>query len=462
MPFPEEADSQSNQRQRGNRRITNVPQMKSPLTHAKQRPESASAAVHANLGHSKLVSPSIYEGSNDALHRHRSAPFLEPSLRHSPRVLDRPTPPTATTQRPLPAKSTGRASAPLNHTDQVWNADEQLPSDTAIRLAESAASESQPSKIVRQHNGPLQVTEAIHSHSDQTREPIIPEETIEQPELGNLDLQEQVSKLDSEEIQPNVQELTHAASSQAGDTSEIGTQYGVSIPNHGPSRVQSEVPSRPQSRRSNCGKPMTRPVPTQELRPQGVLESVAQRETHSSKVTKSNNALNNLNSSEASTRPAISEHGGPKSRPSPKLFEEYKKFLQNGQEMLDIMKDYEQQSQLVEAQKTEIEKLRDTNASTIKQVQALEKERTELADKLKKFAELSSKYKKHMNDVVKAQKYLKSQAMEIQTRTQAAIESTKIAAETHAAQEAALKQVQKVKKNAKDLRVPAEKSDKGQ
>jgi chromosome segregation ATPase len=138
------------------------------------------------------------------------------------------------------------------------------------------------------------------------------------------------------------------------------------------------------------------------------------------------------------------------------LFEDYKNFLSNGQEMLEIMKDYEQQSQLIEVQKTEIKKLQDTSNSAIKQVQELESEKAGLTDKLKKFAELSSKYKKHMNDVVKAQKYLKSQANEIQKSANEAIESTKQAAETRAATEAALQKIEIVVNDAKSFRVPAE------
>ena len=436
--------------------------MESPLTHAMQRLEPPSVAVHAKSGRSRPVSPSIFEGSNDAGRRHRSPPVLEHSLRHVPRILERPTEPTAHAQQYLPAQSAWRASASLHHKDPVWSPSEQMTSHTAFHLSGSATNKLQSGKIVHQYNERLGVTGTIYSRSDHTDELTVPEETVEQSELGNLGLQEDASKLDSEKIQLIAQELTHVASSQAEDASEDSTHYGVSIPNRGPSRAHSEVPSRPQSRRSNCGKQMTRPIPTQELHPQGVLESVAQRGTCSSKIKKSSNAPNNLIPSEASDKTAMSGHGRPKSRPSPKLFEEYKKFLENGEEILEAVKFYEQQSKLVEVQKTEIEKLRDTSDSAIMQVQVLEKEKTELTDKLKKFSELSSKYKKHMNDVVKAQKYLKSQATEIQTRTQAAIESTKIAAEAHAAQSVALKQVEKVTKNAKDLRIPAEKSDKGQ
>lgn len=324
------------------------------------------------------------------------------------------------------------------------------------RLPESTANGLQQGKIEQQYHEPLQVAESAHKYSDHSDEPRVPTEINEQLNHDKRDIWELASKLPIDEVLPNAQELTHISGSQAADTSEVGNHYSVSIANWVPSRAQSEAPSRPQSRRSNCGKPMTRPIPAQDLRPQGVFEPITQRGTRSSKVKKSSNAPNDPVHSEAPTKAVASGQRQQKSRPSPKFFEDYKNFLANGQEMLEIMKDYEQQSQLIEVQKTEIKKLQDTSNSAIKQVQELESEKAGLTDKLKKFAELSSKYKKHMNDVVKAQKYLKSQANEIQKSANEAIESTKQAAETRAATEAALQKIEIVVNDAKSFRVPAE------
>jgi hypothetical protein len=319
-----------------------------------------------------------------------------------------------------------------------------------VLISEPTTNKLQQGQVIPEYHESLQVIEPAHNHSDHPDGPSVPQETNEQFDYDNNDLHELAPKSLIKEILPNAQELTQISSS------EIGNNYGISVADRVSSRAQSEVPSRPQSQHSTCGKPMMRPIPTQDLHPQTVFESISQRGIHSSKVKKSGNAPHHPASAEVSTKAAISRQIHLRPRPSPNFFEDYKNFLANGQKMLEIMKDYEEQSQVVEAQKTEIEKLRDTSDFAINKVQALEIEKAALTGKLKKFTELSSKYKKHMNDVVKAQKYLKSQANEIQGRANKAIESAKQATETRAATEAALQKIETALKDAKSFRVPAE------
>jgi hypothetical protein len=269
------------------------------------------------------------------------------------------------------------------------------------------------------------------------------------------DVQETASKPPVNAAARNAQEQIHLASSQAGDVSEAGLRHGFSIPSRVPSRAHSEAPERPESRRSNCGKPITRPIPPQDLRPQEVGEIPPRLESRSTSFKKSSNGLSNPVFSEAFSKPAVSGQHRQKSRHSPKFFEEYSRFLENGQEILEIMKDYEQQAQLVDAQQTEIEKLRDTSDSSIKQIKELEKEKADLSAKLRRFAEISSKYKKHMNEVVKAQKYLKIQANEIQKNTKEVanevVEKLKSTGEIHTATVTAMQKIKTAVTDAKSF-----------
>jgi hypothetical protein len=451
----------SSRRPRGNGPTVNIPLTDSRLNYAKQIFEATSGGTHTNTSQTRNFGPSIDVGNSNHRHRNHPASVLESSMRDVERILGRPTESTTHEQQAFPTQSSRRASAPLYHTGSAGNKNEQMTSLQPAHVPESITSVFQPGNVVQQYSEQWPVIEATRSPSDKPDDASAQADAMEQHNPDKHDLQETTSKSLCNEIEPNVPEPTHLASSQAGDVSEAGHPRAISISSRVPSRAQSEVLERPQSRRSNCGKPITRPMPPQDLRPQGASETIPHRGSRSTKIKKSNSGSTNPIPSEASTKHAASGQHRQQSRPSPKFFEDYKNFLENGQKFLDTMKDYEQQSQLVEAQKAEIEKLRDTSDSSIKQIKALESEKADLTDKLKKFADISSKYKKHMNDVVKAQKYLKSQANEIQKNTKEAVESMKKEGETHTAThtatKAALQKIEIAITDAKSIRAPAEK-----
>jgi hypothetical protein len=320
----------------------------------------------------------------------------------------------------------------------------------AIHAPHSVYREPYSAQMIHQDSEPLCVTDVTRIHPDNPGEITANTDVMVQQNLHNNNLQEEVSKGAFNETEQDAQDPTHFPGSQAAVLSgSIGNRYSFSMRSRVPSRAPSEAPSRPHSRRSNCGKPITRPITAQDLRPQGVLESIAQRPTHSMEVMKSSDAPNNPIASEASAQPTVFVRERTQG-----FFDDYKKFLATGQEYLEVLQDYERQSQLLESQKVQIQKLRGTSESSVKQIQALESDKVDLTEKLKKFTELSSKYKKHMNDVVKAQKYLKLQASEIKQTAKEAIEARD-------AREADLQKLERAIEDARNLQ-PAEKFAEGE
>jgi hypothetical protein len=324
--------------------------------------------------------------------------------------------------------------------------EQEIPSEVVHPLG-SGSKQTYHASGVRKQSEALQFTDATLSNSDSATELIAHGKVIVQKAPDNDDRQEEVSNSSSNEVEQIELEEAQITGFQAADH-EFENRFAFPIPGRVPPRAPSEASSRPQSRRSNYGKPMMRPVSVQDLRPQGVLESITQRIPYSTKIKKSSNVASNPILTAVSAQRVIGQERQ-KSRPTAGFFDDYKKFLANGQEYLEVMQDYERQCQLVESQKSEIEKLRDTSETSIKKIKALESEKVDLAEKVKKFTELSSKYKKHMNEVVKAQKYLKIQASEIQKKAAEAIEARK-------AKETILRKLENAIMDAKSLRVPAE------
>jgi hypothetical protein len=438
--------------------MTNLPHSESLLSPAQQRRAPNSNVTHANTNPVRPFISGLDEAKNNFKSHHNSAPDLELSLLDMQNLSGKPTAPVAQEQKTMPAQNVRRAGIPLHNSMSAWNSNEQTASQKSVYPFESTAIELQRGKPVQQSGDQLQRTEPLHKYSGHPSERSVQAELTEHPKSLENDDQEDIPEQHLANIQQNGLGSTHIPTSQAAGASEAINPQGISIPNHRPSRAPSEVPSRPQSRRSNCGIAITRPISAQDLRPQGVFEAASQRGIHSMKIKKSGNAPPNPFPSEASVKSAIvSGQQRQDSGSRPKFFQKYKAFLASGEQLLEIIEDYEQQSQLVVTQKTEIEKLRNVSDSAINQVRALETEKAGLTAKLKKFAELSSKYKKHINDVIMAQKYLKSQAQEIQKSTKEAIESTKIAAKTHATIQKFVTAVE----DAKRIRVSEEKFAQG-
>jgi hypothetical protein len=438
--------------------MAHVPHTVSPLSHAGQRFDTISARASANTGQKWIDSPSVQTSNNETRHEDY-APALDPSFpsfQVGPEIVGQPTSLIAPQREPLSAQSHSKAIVLIQNATSAWNTNEQIASLKCVHLPEFVTTELQGGNDLQQYSQSVHAKNATHGYPDSPSALSIQADIVEEHDLP-INALEEPSNPSFHEIESNGQKPTHPGSSQLADGNEVGIRHGLSMVDRAPSRAQSEVPSRPQSRRSNCGKPLTRPIPTQDLYPQGVPEVVTQRESHSSKIKKSRSAQINPNLSVASMKAVASRQELSKLRPSSEFFEQYQRFVQHGETMMEIARNFEQQNQLVDVQKAEIEKLRDTSTSALDQVQALKKEKAGLMEKLKKFAELSSKYKQHMNEVAKAQKYLKSQASEIKKTylktTEEATENMKAAMETRTATEGVLKKIQDAVADAKSFQV---------
>jgi len=357
------------------------------------------------------------------------------------------------------AQKASRAIAPVHQSRSVQSLNEHTTSQETSHFSESNAIELQPGKTLQQFGDQLQRSEPPYECSGLLSYKSAQAELAEPIEPLENDNQNETSKQIVPDIQPTGLGPPHITNSLTAGVVEVVNPQNISVPDQGTSRAPSDVPSRPQSRRSNCGNKITRPLTAQDLRPQGVIESAVQRGKHSTKIKKSGNTPSNPIPSGASVSSAVQSSGQQRgnSAPRPKFFQEYKAFLANGQQILEIIEDYEHQSQKIEAQNTEIKRLRDASDSAIDQVRALESEKASLTEKLKKCVELGSKYRKHMNDVIVSQKYLKSQAQEIQKSTKDAIESMTFAVKN----QATLSKIEKAVEKAKSIRISQEELERG-
>ena len=222
-----------------------------------------------------------------------------------------------------------------------------------------------------------------------------------------------------------------------------------------PSRAPSEAQSRPQSRRSNHGSSMTRPLPQDELRAQGGSDSIILQPTHSaSKVKKPSRGQRHGS-------PVVQyismANGAPHQvKPGAALLHDFRNFLETATQREGIVKNYEKQLDL---QKEEIAKLKISSESSQINIDRLESEKVALNQKVQKFRELSSKYRKHMNEVVLSQKYLKSEA-ELLKETSRKVSKEALEAEnTFYAATDVLQKIETATKDAKTLRITAAKLD---
>jgi seryl-tRNA synthetase len=159
---------------------------------------------------------------------------------------------------------------------------------------------------------------------------------------------------------------------------------------------------------------MTRPFSSHDLHPSGASEPAALHSNHATKVKKSGRAQNEVFSIAQSSSPVSTGKRQPEERSgSSRRFHD---ILNTLSEYDSIIQNFEEQKQEIEHQRNEIIKLKNSQ----ERIETLEKEKESLTKKVKKLEELSSKYKKHMNDVVTAQKFLKTEATKImETSTQA-------------------------------------------
>ncbi|KAK2627975.1 hypothetical protein QTJ16_002621 [Diplocarpon rosae] len=168
--------------------------------------------------------------------------------------------------------------------------------------------------------------------------------------------------------------------------------------------------ARPGSRRSNQGKIRGGPVLFGEPAPQAFYK-LFDSHNDASKIMKSSIRHMAVNKAARSQSPA------PQTGPT---LAGYQMFLKTGEQYAKAIDGFEQQKILIESQQLDILKLQHVNDSRRQQVEALEAEKATLTQSIQKYADMSSKYKRHMNDVVKSQKYLKAQAAEIKRSASAA------------------------------------------
>lgn len=184
-----------------------------------------------------------------------------------------------------------------------------------------------------------------------------------------------------------------------------------------PWHTQSELQSRPPPRRSNLGNAISRPLSAKNLQPAGSIDCRTLQPVTSTRVNKSHSVVKQLGQQGPSQKSRLI--------PASELMLDYHKFVANGAQYIEILHDYERQGKLLETQKVEINLLKTSDQSTKQELMALQVEKLALDEKIKKLTDLSSKYKKHMNDVVKSQKFLKAQAVEFQKTAKEAVNTYK-------------------------------------
>ncbi|KAI6714876.1 hypothetical protein JHW43_002530 [Diplocarpon mali] len=166
--------------------------------------------------------------------------------------------------------------------------------------------------------------------------------------------------------------------------------------------------ARPESRRSNQGK--TRGGFSGEPAPQR-NHRIFGPQSDTSKITKLSNRQLSVKNAARSRSPA--PQAGP-------MLAGYQKFLKTGEQYAEAVDGFEQQRIIIESQHLDILKLQYENDSSRQKFEALEAEKETLKQKVQRIAEISSKYKSHMNDVVRSQKYLNAQAAIIRKSESAA------------------------------------------
>lgn len=220
-----------------------------------------------------------------------------------------------------------------------------------------------------------------------------------------------------------------------------------------PSRTTSHP--RPASRRSNLSRTLTPPSPrrTRHAEAEDVLRN---RSGLTNKVKNSHNVQS------ASTK-SQKTNGVAQLQGTSDLLVGYEKFLASGKQYAEVLQDYEFQKQRVEAQRREIDELRKANEGSKEQIAKLKTDKAKLDEKIKKLTDHCSKYKNHMNDVVKSQKFLRIQAAEMKAKSKEIlhirIEAQKKDSEAHARGEAMLQKIDAALKQAREFRAAAGKSN---
>lgn len=127
--------------------------------------------------------------------------------------------------------------------------------------------------------------------------------------------------------------------------------------------------------------------------------------------------------------------------------------IKHSQEVEDILDDCQRQKEVIQSQKSELERLKTFDVEKSEKIQALELEKKAQKAKIKKFEQLSGKYKDHMNEVVLSQKQLLRESQRIR-KVETDLKSFQ---EAYITREAHIKKLECLLAEVKEFRRPAEK-----
>ncbi|TAQ85993.1 hypothetical protein B7494_g5687 [Chlorociboria aeruginascens] len=167
--------------------------------------------------------------------------------------------------------------------------------------------------------------------------------------------------------------------------------------------------SRPRSSQSNRGQSMRRPLAVESLVLEGVAQNAFLRTSQPSKIQRSRGKQVQSGpelDEQTALAPTVTQNPLPNSLRSGDIAS-WAKQLQA------TITTYEQQMQVIKEKLDEIDQLKVEKVKTKEQIQLLEADNSELAQKVKKLDEKSAFYRDHINRVILTQKYLKAQSGKI-------------------------------------------------
>ena len=212
-----------------------------------------------------------------------------------------------------------------------------------------------------------------------------------------------------------------------------------------PLQSASQPLSRPDSALSNTAKLRTRPLGPDDLLPPVLSERAAPTVKHPMKVQKSKNNLAHITRKVKAWPQADAYHEHPLDAISG-----FRGFLQHLPSVEDALQDYIEQKAILALQQDEIEKLNLFNRASKTEIQRLEEEKDALITKVKKFEDVSVRYKSHMNDVVQAQKHLLGEQKKFRIESTELRKQLKAALEAHADRENQERRLQALISKARD------------
>jgi hypothetical protein len=237
-------------------------------------------------------------------------------------------------------------------------------------------------------------------------------------------------------------------------TSQLDTAVRQNQPDSDPFQPASQPQSRPQSALSNTAKLRSRPLGTDDLVPEGVSEDPALNIQHPTKVQKSTGDPNRAGGGVKSQPQSNNQQQDPLA-----TLRSIRGFCQNYSTVEEAVKEWNYQKRVLESQQAEIEKFNLSTEESKRQIELLQTEKAALTAKLKRFTDISARYKAHMNDVVQAQKHLMDEKSKIKNDSAKIREESKAALQTRADRENHEEKLRIMIQCAKDIRPSVEKME---